>query len=115
MVGCEKDTDFLKIDGVKLGQGAELAAGTQEENTFVYVFFSFCFGIQKETLQHNAFRHCFLSFPKLFAVAWCALLDLCDVFIPGGVSPDNFCACYVPCREKVQHERLWNAVNLDRQ
>lgn len=38
MVGCEKDTDFLKIDGVKLGQGAELAAGTQEENTFVCIF-----------------------------------------------------------------------------
>lgn len=43
MVGCEKDTDFLKIDGVQLGQGAELAAGTQEENTFVYVFFFFPF------------------------------------------------------------------------
>ncbi len=39
MVGFEKDTDFLKIDGVKLGQGAEQAAGTQEENTFVCVLF----------------------------------------------------------------------------
>lgn len=73
MVGCEKDTDFLKIDGVKLGQGAEQAAGTQEENTFVCVF---CFGIQKKPLQHNAFRQCFLSLPKPSAVARCSLLDL---------------------------------------
>lgn len=77
MVGCEKDTDFLKIDGVKLGQGAEHAAGTQEENTLVCVCVCvFCFGIQKETLQHNAFQQRFLSLPKPSAVARCALLDL---------------------------------------
>lgn len=33
MVGCEKDADLLKIDGVKLGQSAVQAAGTQEDNT----------------------------------------------------------------------------------
>lgn len=65
MVGCEKDADILKIDGVKLGQSAEQAAGTQEDNTLLYfLFFSFLFQHAAETLQHNAFRQCFLSLPK---------------------------------------------------
>lgn len=78
--GFEKDADILKIDGVKLGQSAEQAAGTQEDNTLLYfLFFPFCFSMQQRPCNIMLFGSVSCHCPNTQQV--CIVLDRRDVFI----------------------------------